>query len=78
MGLSFGSKQSLFGWLGHLPVVACPLKKNEKKFFLNEKMKFQGVIRHFKGASGSPNPVSKANFTSIRAQGASLNSKKFL
>jgi hypothetical protein len=38
MGLSFGSKQSLFGWLGHLPAVACPLKKNE--FFLNEKMKF--------------------------------------
>ena len=41
-------------------------------------MKFRGVIKHFKGVPGSPNPVSNANFTSIRAQGAILNSKKFL
>ena len=65
LGLSFGSKQSLFGWLGHLPVVACPLKKNGKKNFFNEKMKFRRVTRHFKGVPGSPNPVSNANFTSI-------------
>jgi len=68
MGLSFGSKLSLFGWLGHLPVVAKIKRKNE----------VLRVIRHFKGALGSPNPVSKVNFTSIRAQGAILNSKKFL
>ena len=40
-------------------------------------MEFEEVTRHFKGASESPNPVSKVHFTSIRAQGAILNSEKF-
>ena len=41
LGLSFGSKQSLFGWLGHLPVVACPLKKKFNFFFQTIKMIFK-------------------------------------
>jgi hypothetical protein len=38
MGQSYDSKESLFGWIGHLPVVAFPLKKIKKKIFLNEKL----------------------------------------
>ena len=39
MGLSFGSKQSLFGWLGHLPAVARPHQNSF--FFSNEKFDFK-------------------------------------
>ena len=42
MGQSYDSKESLFGWIGHLPVVAFPLKKNQKNFFLERKI---GVIK---------------------------------
>jgi len=44
MGQSYDSKESLFGWIGHLPVVAFPLKKNLKKIFFERKI---GVIKNF-------------------------------
>ena len=42
------------------------------------KIDFRKVIRHFKGASGSPNPVSKVNFAIIRAQGSHFSFWKIL
>ena len=46
MGLSCGSKHSVFGWICDLPEVACPLKKNGKKKFFIEKMDFKETDRH--------------------------------
>ena len=77
-GVDFWLKTVTF-WLARAPPRSgMSTKKKWKIFFFNAKMKFRRVTRHFKGVPGSPNPVSNANFTSIRAQGAILNSKKFL
>ena len=80
MGLRFSSKQSLFGWLGHFPIVGGvvlgvgvgPL--NKIFFFITVKMEFKEVTRHFKGATESPKPVSKVNSTRIRARSGHFRS----